>query len=283
MTPSSLRNAVVATILLAGVARVTTAQATYRNTDIGRPLRIEDAIALDRYALDMHLAPLSFAWSRNRVRQWSVTPGATYGLLPRTQVDIAIPFTSVDDAGARRSGLAGINLGALYNFNTESATLPALAARGSILLPVGGVGPASSHPVLAAVATRSLAGLRLNLNAQYAFLAQPPGTTAAQARRTADAGVVRWLVGIAADRAFPRRSLLLGAEAYASQPLDETQRARWHVATGLRYQLTPRVTADLGVTARISGLERPWSFTFGLSRVTAIRSLRPGLGPWGGR
>ena len=257
----------------------TEAQATYRNTDIGRPLRLEDAVPLDRYALDLHVSPVALAWS-DGARWWAVTPGATYGILPRTQIDVSVPVASSDWGAGRRTGLAGVNLGALRNLMRERSMLPAVAVRGSVLLPLGSAGPASTHPSLAALATRTLRLVRVHGNAQYSFR-DSRDATADEARRTAAAGVVRWRTGVAVDRAFPRRSLLLAAETYATQPLDESRDAHWTVGAALRYQLTAAVTADLGLSVQVSGPERPWSLNLGLGRVTAIRSLMPGLGPWG--
>lgn len=273
----------VTAILLAAFAQVAAAQVTYRNTDIGRPLRVEDATALDRYALDVHISPVTFAWGADSSRQWSASPGLSYGLLPRTQIDIAIPLASTGRGTDRRTGIAGLDIGALYNFNAETTTFPAFAMRGSMLLPVGEAGPASAHPVVAALATRALAGFRVHLNGSYAFRDETLDISAEEERRTADAGVVRWLTGIAVDRTLPRRSMLLIVETSASQPLDPAEDVLWNIGAGLRYQLTPRVTADLGISARLTGPERLWSLTFGLGRVTAVRSLLPGVGPWGGR
>lgn len=255
------------------------AQMTYRNTDIGRPLRMEDAVALDRYALDLYLSPVAFAWSGDR-RGWVVTPGATYGLLSRTQIDVRVPLSTMSGGDGGGNGLAGVYLGALRNLKGESGMIPALAVRGSILLPVGNAGPASAHPALAALATRTFAGMRVHFNAQYSFRDRPGTVTPEEARRTADAGVVRWVTGAAIDRVFPRRSLLLTAETYATQPLDETLDSQWNVGTGLRYQLSPRLTADLSISTNITGPPRAWSLRFGLGRVAAIRSLLPGVGPW---
>lgn len=276
-----LRWPVIVAILLAA-AQTAAAQVTYRNTSLGRPLRVEDATALDRYALDIHLSPVSLVLGANDSRQWSAKPGLSYGLLPRTQVDISVPVASIGRGADRRTGIAGIDIGALYNLNAESATFPALAVRGGVLLPIGSAAPASAHPVLTALATRQFVGFRVHVNAQYAFrdatLIGPGDKTS----RAANASVNRWLAGFAIDRTLPRRSMLVTAETYASSPLDSAEDVRWHIGTGLRYQVTPRVTADVGVSGRITGPGRSWALTFGLGRVTAVRSLLPGMGRWGG-
>ena len=274
----SLRYAVAA-VVWSAFGTSAEAQVTYRNTNIGRPLWLEDAVPFDRYALDLHISPVALAWS-DAARRWAVTPGATYGILPRTQIDVSVPVASSDWGAGRRTGLAGVNLGALHNLMRERSIVPALAVRGSVLLPLGNAGPASTHPALAVIGTRTLPVVRVHVNAHYAFR-DASRVTADALRRTAAAGVVRWRTGVAVDRAFPRRSLLLAAETYATQPLDESRDTHWTVGAALRYQLTAAVTADLGLSAQVSGPERPWSLNLGLGRVTAIRSLLPGLGPWG--
>lgn len=269
----------VAAAVLSAFGTDAEAQVTYRNSDIGRPLRMEDAIPLDRYALDLHVSPVALAWL-DGTRQWVLTPGATYGILPRTQADVSVPLASLDWGSGRRTGIAGVNLGALHNLMRERSIVPAVAVRGSVLLPLGNAGPESTHPALAVIGTRTLPLVRVHINAHYAFR-DVSRATADAVRRTAAAGVVRWRTGVAVDRAFPRRSLLFAAETYATQPLDESQDAYWTVGAALRHQLTAAVTANLGLSVQVSGQERPWSLNLGLGRVTAIRSLLPGLGPWG--
>lgn len=282
MTGKRLRCAGAATALLVVFCASAEGQVTYRNTDMARPVRIEDAVAFARYALDLYLSPVAVTW-RDGEQGLAVTPGATYGLMSRTQIDLRIPVsvTSAGDSG--ETGIGGVYLGVLRNLKTEGAVVPALAVRGSVLLPVGNAGPASAHPALTALATRTIAGTRIHFNAQYSFRDQPRTLTREETTRTARAGVVRWMTGVSIDRALPRRSLLLTAETYASQPLDETLDSQWTVGTGLRYQLSAGLTVDLGISTNFTGPDRVWSLTFGIGRVTAVRSLLPGVGPWGGR
>lgn len=280
MKRKRLRCAGAGTALLVAFCASAEAQVTYRNTDILRPVRIEDAGATARYALDLHLSPVTVTWSDGE-QGFAVTPGATYGLMSRTQIDLRIPVLMTPAADSRATGISGVYLGVLRNLKTEGAVAPALAVRGSVLLPVGNAGPASAHPALTAIATRTVAGTRIHVNAQYSFRDQPPTLTQDAIRRTVQAGVVRWMTGVAIDRTLPRQSLLWTAETYAAQPLDETLDSQWHLGAGLRYQVNARLTADLGISTNLTGPERVWSLTFGVGRVTAVRSLLPGLGPWG--
>lgn len=281
MTGRRWRCAGAATALVVVFCASAEAQVTYRNTDISRPVRIEDAVPFARYALDLYLSPVAVTW-RDGGQGLAVTPGATYGLMSRTQIDLRIPVSTTSAGDSGETGIAGVYLGVLRNLKTEGVVVPALAVRGSVLLPVGNAGPASVHPALAALATRTIAGTRIHFNAQYSFRDQPRTLTPEETLRTARAGVVRWMTGVAIDRALPRRSLLLAAEVYASQPPDETLDSQWSAGTGLRYQLSTSLTVDLGISTNLTGPDKAWALTFGIGRLTAVRSLLPGVGPWGG-
>ena len=65
------------TLSLLGPGRIALAQEniTYRNTQGGRPVRTEDAYAVDRYSLDLYLAPVSVERSGSGDYNWAGTPG----------------------------------------------------------------------------------------------------------------------------------------------------------------------------------------------------------------
>lgn len=73
----------------------------------------------------------------------------------------------------------------------------------------------------------------------------------------------RWLGGVAVDRTFPLRSMLLTGEIYAQAGLDEDARTEWNATVGSRYQLSPRWALDAGIGRRLNGADRVWSLTVG--------------------
>ena len=77
--------------------------------------------------------------------------------------------------------------------------------------------------------------------------------------------------GLAVDRAFPLRSLLVTAEVVARQPLVEGADVAWETAAGTRYQLGPRLALDGGAGYRLTG-DAGWF-------VTAGAAISLGL-PW---
>ena len=264
----------VAAIIAATPVSSLSAQTDYYNTDAGRPVRIEDAYAIERRAVELQLAPFRLERSRGGSYRWGIEPEFAVGLFPRTQVEIGFPIAHTEGvAGTRRTALGGIDASVLYNLNAETR-LPALAVVADVLLPVGPMAPDKAYPSFKAIATKTLSWARFHVNAQMT-IGDAPSAAAANSGPTASAELSRWLVGVAVDRTLPLRSLLLTAEIVTSQPLDATEARAWDVAGGTRYQLSPRLAVDGGGGYRLSGADAGWF-------VTAGAAVSLGL-PWSPR
>lgn len=243
------------------------AQTDYYNTDLGRPVRIEDAAPVERYAFELQLAPVRLEREGGGAYHWELAPELAYGILPRTQVEVAFPL-AVEDGGDDRSvGLAGIEVAALYNLNVETRTLPALAVAAEVLLPVGSLGPDETYTSLKGIATRTFSGARVHVNGQYTF-----GPDAGADDRVGDAS--RWMAGVAIDRALPLRSLLVIGDVYAEQPLVDGAELAWTAEAGFRYQTSPQFNIDFGGGRRFTG-DQGWFLTFGAAHAFAVRNLLP--------
>lgn len=262
--------AVAGTLLLAGgAARPLAAQTDYYNTDSGRPVRIEDAYPVERYAFELQLAPLRLERSDAGLYTWEVEPELAYGILPRTNVEIGFPLAVAERAGGERTmGLGGVDLSVFHNLNVETAGLPAFGVAADVLFPVGGFAPERPYSSLKAIATRTFSFSRFHVNAQYTL-----GSTPEPGEQVGDAS--RWMAGVAVDRTFPLRAALLIADAYVEQPLHRNEDLRWTVEAGARYQLDPFFSLDAGIGRRLTGEEQGWFLTFGAARAFAIRSLFP--------
>ena len=267
----SVRTLAAAPILfLAGLAPRAHAQTDYYNTDRGRPVQVEDAYPTERYAFELKLAPVRLERARGGVYRWGLDPELAYGVLPRTQIELGAPITWVDAAGARRSGLSGLELSALHELNVESRTLPAFALRADLLAPVGALAPHDPTGTFTAIATRTFRRLRVHANAQVTAGPTPDATATNPTEQS------RWLAGVAADRTFPLRSLLLTGELLARQPIVSDAPLEWTLGTGVRWQWSPRLALDAGVGRRLTGDERAWYLTFGSAYAFAIAALLPG-------
>jgi hypothetical protein len=267
--------ALAAPVLLAS-ANAAAAQTDYLNLDRGRPVTIEDAHPVERFALELQLAPVRLE-RRAGLYDWQLEPELAYGLLPGVQVGVGVPLHVVDGAAARETGLAGLELGALYNLNTETLGLPAFALAADVLLPVGRFAPERAYASVTGIATRTLGRSRLHVNGSYTFgrAGRPPGGPPP----AGGPHVARWLAGAAIDRAFPLRAVLGVGELHAARPLHGDEPVEWTAGGGIRAQLDPRVALDAGLSRRMTGRAPAWSLTFGAAWTIGL----PALMPRGGR
>jgi hypothetical protein len=269
------RLVLAAAALAAGLPAAVQAQTDYYNTDLGRPLQIEDYLALERYGLELQAAPLRVERARGGVYSWGVEPELAFGVLPRTQLEVGLPLAYVDGGalGGRASGLAGIDVSLLHQLNAETA-VPGLAVVAEALLPAGGLGPDRAYLSAKGIATRTLSWARFHANAQYTLGARLPEAGGG----SLGAGAVelsRWVAGVAADRTFPLRSTLVSAELYARDPLRAGERVELASTVGVRYQQNPRWALDGGIGRRLTGDDQGWYATFGTAYAFGLAFLMP--------
>ncbi|MEX2177803.1 MAG: transporter [Gemmatimonadaceae bacterium] len=238
-----------------GMPAAANAQTDYYNTDRGRPFHIEDAYPVERRAFELQAAPLRLERGAGGVYHWSVEPELAYGILPRTQLEVGVPLSYVDAAGGSTSGVAGVHVSVLHNLNVETS-LPALAVGARALLPVGALAPDDPYFSFAGIATRTFTWMRFHVNGEYTVGDEP-------AIGAGTGELSRWSAGIAMDKTFPLRSLLVGAEFVARQPLSGSSEMVFVAGTGLRYQRTPRWAIDGGIGKHLTGDDRAWYVTFG--------------------
>ncbi len=236
------------------LARSAEGQTDYYNLDRGRPLRVEDALVIERHAIEWQMAPLRVSGGSGIGSQVALEPELAWGAWARTQLEIGVPIVRSRESGHPTLGGAGIDFSVLRALNAETVTLPGLALGAHLLVPAGPFGPSRAIPTFSALATRTLSAGRVHLNASVT-----PGTYTVE-----DGGdeASRWSAGIAADHAFVFQSLLLGADLVARRPLDGGSEVEWSAATGVRYQVGPRAGVDFGI-GRTLGARNEWFVTAG--------------------
>lgn len=143
------------------------AQSQYRDVDGGRPLRVEDAIAAPRHALELQLAPLRLERLDGGISRWQVEPRLSYGVLPRTELKLRAPIAYREAGASPRSGLVGIGVGAFHALTVESEHLPAIALEGETIFPAAGSLTVKSTYALRGIATRSFGSWRAHGNIVY--------------------------------------------------------------------------------------------------------------------
>ncbi len=244
------------------------AQIDYRNLDEGRPVLTEDAYPVERYAFEV-LAPYRFERDRGGARTHLFLPELEYGPLPNTQIGVGISIVGEDERPGSGTdwGLAGLEVSGLYNFNTESRWLPAIAVRGDVALPVGSLAGNDTRFTLKTIATRSWGATRVHLN-----LASGLGHEGSPG---AVESAPRWRYTLGADRTLFRRSTLLVGEVTVTRAVKGAP-TEVNAGLGARYQWSPTLVLDLGVSRRLKATVGPdYGLTFGLSHAFAIRGLMP--------
>lgn len=269
-SPTLVLQAVTVIVLGVTLPAASNAQTDYYNTDKGRPITIEDAYATERYAFELQVAPLRLERSRGGLYRWGVEPELTYGILPRTHLEIGAPLAYLDVGSENRSGLAGLNISLLHNLNVETTSLPALGFSADVLMPVGGLAGDRTYASIKGIVTRTIVRTRVHLNGQYTFGDAPSGSTEASAVETS-----RWLAGVALDRTFPLKAMLVTADVFARQSIHDGEPVEWNAGGGVRYQFSPQLSVDAGLGKRLTGNDQSWFVTFGLARAFAIRALMP--------
>jgi hypothetical protein len=255
--------------LAAMVATRASAQIDYRNLDDDRPVAVEDAYPLERYAFEW-LGAYRFA-RLGEGSQHLFVPELAYGIARGTELGIKAPFAATTLGGSTEAGLAGLRVFALYNLTSERPSLPGAALRLDATAPLGSQGGRGAAVMVQALATRSFGRNRLHLNAGAALVrADEPA---------AAEGIPSWRTGLAVDRTLIRSSTLLLAAVTAEQETPGAQ-VGVAVAAGFRRQMAPALVLDAGAswTFRSSVPPRP-ALTVGLSHAFAIAGLMPGGAP----
>jgi|tagenome__1003787_1003787.scaffolds.fasta_scaffold20989508_7 hypothetical protein len=267
MTIRGIPGVFAALFTLGTLASPLGAQTDYYNTDALRPVRIEDTYPVERHAFEVQLAPLRLERQQGGVYNWELAPELAYGILPRTQVEVAFPLRYVDGGSGRRTtALAGIDISALHNFNAETSSLPAFAVAADVVIPAGGLAADRTYASVKGIATRTLSWARFHVNGQYTFGSAPSaGESAGEASR--------WMAGVAVDRSFPFTSTLVTADVFAEQPLASGAALAWTAEAGFRYQTSPQFNVDAGLGRRFTGDDQGWFFTVGMSHAFALRNL----------
>jgi hypothetical protein len=126
------------------------------------------------------------------------------------------------------------------------------------------------RPLCRVVATSNAAGSAAAITAGSATTRAARAVAAQTAMRS---GGNRWLLGVAADRAFPFRSLLVIADVYVEHFDGLAKPYSWTAEAGARRQLGPRLVVDAGLGRRYVGPNQLWFITAGATRSFAPRLL----------
>jgi hypothetical protein len=242
------------------------AQIDYRNLDDDRPVRVEDAFPIERYAFEL-LTPYAVSRAPGGATTHAAVLELTYGAMLHGQVGMKLAVASDEGARGRRFALAGARAFALYNLFTEGPLLPALALRGDLFLPAGALGGERVRGEIKLAATRAFGRTRLHANAAAGLGPDAPAP--------ALEGASRWWAGAALDVTLVRHSLLVVGETYAVRER-RGEPVEVNAGLGVRWQWTPTLVLDAGLARRLRRSGPEVAFTAGLSKAFAWARLMPG-------
>lgn len=177
--------------------------------------------------------------------QFTFQPQLIIGAFRNTQLEASSdlmtdPSTVV---GADKSG--NLTLGMLYNFNTETLHVPALAARVGVDFPTG-VDAKGVNSSLTGVMTRSFGQWRTHLNVGYTFL----GAAQGQER----SGSYRIVAAVSYPLGYPMsfRDTII-SNVFTRQSDVTGQRNPTGIGVGLRHQVSSRIVFDAGLGTEFYG------------------------------
>lgn len=258
---------VVGGALLAALAAAgpLSAQEDFRSLDAGRPLRTTDAYP--KKFLEWEIQ----AGARGEVaedgRRGTASLALEVGALPNFELGLGLePGFEDPDGEAGGWGVEEVGLHALYNFNQEGWSWPAVALEAGLEAPVGGDLSREEWGVSGGLlATRSFASrLRIHANGGFTVQTDPDGGDF-------------WTGGLALDAPLGLSSRVVMADVFVEVPVDAGPTRTW-AEVGARFQVSNWTVLDLGLGTR---LDR-WAdgrtnveLTLGLSRVFGVRAFTP--------
>lgn len=212
--------------------------ADHMNLEEGLPTQIEDAYPIAYRGREIQGFARYERTDDGRDDRAALEPRLEVGAAPNLQVSLSTPllFGSADRTGSRN-----LDLGALYNFNTESLRVPAFALAARAEFPTG-INSNGVDTTLKFIATKTLGGYtlqRVHLNAAWLHNA---------GRRTGERGD-RYSLVLGYNRALTAD--LMFVTDYVREQEREKEKTADILEAGVRYQLTPLTVLAAGAGAGI--------------------------------
>lgn len=228
----------------------------HSNLDEGRPLRIEDPYSIKQRELAIE-AGLGFAAERRGDDRLFIPVELLYGAFPNFQIGIGTGFSSEPADEEARFG--DINIEALYNFNQETLSIPALGVKVGISAPTG-VDSAGTILVAKGLVTKSVGRLSIHGNAAYKFF-NGDGEGEEDNR-------LEFILGASYPLGAPgyTRLTVIG-DVFTDLSVERDDTNIVGTEFGLRYQLTQRVVLDTGIGSEFTAASdrAPFYVTAGVS------------------
>src|SRR5438105_2466402 len=168
-----------------------------------------------------------------------------YGAFTTFQIGVDTLLSTDPDEIDERPKSGDIRLSALYNFNQETLSIPALGVKLGVDAPTG-IDSRGLALDVKGIVTKSFERLSLHFNGGYEFL-----TVVGHGERD---GRYKLALGGSYPVGAPKitRATLV-ADVFTEQSVHRGQMNVVGTELGLRYQLTPRIVWDVGVGTEFAG------------------------------
>jgi len=230
----------------------------HKNLDEGRPLRLDDAYTIPTGEIAVEVGGGVTLQRRGPDRGFFPIE-VLYGVFPNVQVGVGALLSTDPHEIDERPKSGDLRFSALYNFNQETLSLPALGVKLGIDAPTG-IESRGFAVELKGIVTKSFDRLSIHFNAGYEFFTD--------SRREERDGQYSLVLGASYPLGAPRftRATLV-ADVFTEQSVHRGESNVVGTELGLRYQLTPRIVWDIGMGTEFAGpADRSrMSFTTGLS------------------
>jgi hypothetical protein len=235
------------------------AQEDFRSADLDRPIKVEDANAIEYRAWEVEVGSRGAAREGSQHLETVIELKA--GLLRNTQIGVELePVFERVSPGGTEGGLESASAHVFYALRRETVSGPALAVRLGASTPgTGVVGHEDPQFGLKGIASRSFGRLRAHANGGYVVAGD------------ADGGDY-WKAGLGGDYPWGLFSRALLADVYAEIPTSG-ERARMWTELGMRIQLSNSSVLDVGLATRLDEWDagRPnLELVLGLARVFGL-------------
>lgn len=223
-----------------------------------RPLETDDAGTVDPGAIELELGA-AFE-SDPAADAWETPIGIKTGIISGLDAGLGVGWQRLDDAGLTESGITDLELGAKWNFLSETNALPAVSLTAAVNLPTAdedkGLGSGETDWDVTIVLSKTLADrLTAHLNIGYCFIGSPETEPADDVTHGSAAVEVQiaeswWLTGemlAEKERSDAADTALLG-NAGTRWVVSDNLALDAAVGTALNGGETPDVFATVGLT-----------------------------------
>lgn len=246
-----MKRLIVALMLLAATA-VSAFASDHTNLEENLPTELEDAYPIKFLSREIQ-GVIRYAEEDGGASRWLYQPVVEIGILPNTQLNVS---GTVYSGNADRKGSGDVSAGLLYNFNTESALIPATALAVKADFPTGkgsnGVDVTTKLIMSKMPFARTTLLHRVHLNLIWKH-------NSGRDREKERSGMLKGIVGFSM-RAGKDMSVII--DYVREQKVDKDQDSNL-LEAGVRRQLTPFTLVTAGAGAGIGDDSEDYRVTLG--------------------